>query len=324
MSFRQGKSLVDIPAPAAQLRTRKPPADLDHHLPIEGCLVLQQLPEPPQPQLTYRLGETTVLQHPRNIKVLNEDDVVLGKESVHDAVEVSLPPCGDTFVSLGQLSPGLLPVRRAPPLPTQVFVEFPYPPLRRLEGMDVLEHRPVGGDGKILHAKVNTHGVTGVAEFPKFVGILEVDKDRQFVLPRLGFRQGRRTNPASVILQPPERQVRTPEPHVPERFGEGDVPCAEGVGLRNRLKRERDLVHVLLGFEPRETRLMLEEVAIRRDEVAYGLFNHFCVRVLQPRGVWVLAHHRVIVMGQIAEGKIVPVLIVLLGLEGKESIVDIP
>ena len=69
---------------------------------------------------------------------------------------------------------------------------------------------------------------------------------------------------------------------------------------------------------------MLEEVVIRREEVAYGLFNHFCVRVLQPRGVWVLAHHRVIVMGQIAEGKIVPVLIVLLGLEGKESIVDIP
>lgn len=58
------------------------------------------------------------------------------------------------------------------------------------------------------------------------------------------------------------------------------MPCAEGVGLRDRLKEERDLVHVLLGFEPREFGLVLEEVVIRRDKVAYGLFNHFCVRVL--------------------------------------------
>lgn len=108
---------------------------------------------------------------------------MLGKECVHDAVKVSLPPGCDAFVGLGQSSPYLLPVRRTLPLPAQIFVEFPYPPLRGLEGMDVLEHLPVGSDGKVLHTEVDTYGMTGVAEFPKFVGILEVDEDRQFVLP---------------------------------------------------------------------------------------------------------------------------------------------
>lgn len=68
---------------------------------------------------------------------------------------------------------------------------------------------------------------------------------------------------------------------------------------------------------------MFEEVVIRRDEVAYGLFNYFRVRVLQPRSLRILAHHRVVVMGQVAEGKVVPVLIILLGFESEESIVDI-
>lgn len=58
------------------------------------------------------------------------------------------------------------------------------------------------------------------------------------------------------------------------------MSCVEGIGLRNRTKRERDLVHVLLGFELRKFRLMLEEVVIRRNKVAYGLFNHSRVRIL--------------------------------------------
>ena len=102
------------------------------------------------------------------------------------------------------------------------------------------------------------------------------------------------------------------------------MPCIEGVGLRDCLNRERDLVHVLLGFEPRKFRLMLEEVVIRRNEVAYGLFNHFRIRILQPRSLRVLTHHRMVIMEQVAEGKVPLVLIVLLGLEGKESIVYIP
>lgn len=189
--------------------------------------------------------------------------------------------------------------------------------------MDVLEHLPVGGNGKVLHAEVDADGMAGVAEFPKFVGILEVDEDGQFVLPRLGFRQGRRTNLILVILQPPERQVRTSEPQIPKWLGEGDVPCLENVGLRNRLKRERDLVHVLLRLKPREFGLVLEEVIIRRNKVAYGLFNYFRVRVLQPRSLRVLTHHRVVMMGQVAEGKVPLVFIILLGFESEESIVDI-
>lgn len=166
-----------------QLRTREPTADLYHHLTVQGGLVLECIDELPQPQLAYRLGETTVLQHPRDVEVLKEDDVVLGKERVHNAVEVSLPPRRDTFVSLGQSPPCLLPVQRALPLPAQIFVESPYPPLRGLERMNVLEHLPVGGDGEVLHPEIYAHGVTGVTEFSKLIRILEVDEDRQFVLP---------------------------------------------------------------------------------------------------------------------------------------------
>lgn len=112
--------------------------------------------------------------------------------------------------------------------------------------MDVLEDFTFRGDGEVLHSEVNADGAAGAAEFPELAGVLEVDKDGQLVLPRLGFRQGRRTNPVLVFPQPAERQVRAPEPQVPEGLGEGDVPCVEGVGFRDSLKRERDSVHVLL------------------------------------------------------------------------------
>lgn len=70
----------------ARLRTRKPAVHLHHRLPVQRRLVLENLPEPPQPQLAYRLGEMAVLHHPRDVEVLDDDDVVLGKEGVHDAV----------------------------------------------------------------------------------------------------------------------------------------------------------------------------------------------------------------------------------------------
>lgn len=190
--------------------------------------------------------------------------------------------------------------------------------------MNVLEHLPVGGDSEVLHPKVDTDGAAGAAEFPEFAWILEIDKDGQLVLPRLGFRQGRRTNPVLVAPQPPERQVRAPEPQVPERVGEGDVPCVESVGFRDCIKGERDSVHVLLGLEFRESGLMLEEIVIRRDEVAYGLFDYFRVRILQPRCVRILAHHRMVMTRQVEEGEAIPVLVVLLDFQVEESVVDIP
>lgn len=69
---------------------------------------------------------------------------------------------------------------------------------------------------------------------------------------------------------------------------------------------------------------MLKEVVIRREEVAYGLFDYFRVRVLQPRRVRVLAHHRVVMAGQVEEGETVPVFVVHLGFQVEESVVDIP